>query len=116
MCRFWLKFAAGSVVGRMAAVCKQLEASQSFLRQVAALPNFAALRVKHHAVLLTLGKKTKALNLKDANNIFQMMDALVWSDELSETLRAAVSQCLVVEHAVEEASWQGRALETGAWS
>ena len=58
MCRFWLKFAAGSVVGRMAAVCKQLEAAQSFLRQVAALPNFAALREKQHAALLALVKKT----------------------------------------------------------
>ena len=81
MCRFWLKFSAGSVVGRMAAVCKQLEAAQSFLRQVAALPNFAALREKQHAALLALVKKTKTFSLKDANSIFQMMDARVWSDE-----------------------------------
>ena len=102
MCRFWLKFAAGSVVGRMAAVRKQLEAAQSFLRQVAVLPNFAALHEKQHAALLALVKKTKTFSLKDANSIFQMMDARVWSDELGEALRAAVSQSLVVEQPAED--------------
>ena len=86
----------------MAAICKQLEAAQSFLRQVAQLPNFASLREKQHCVLLALVRKTKALSLKDANSIFQMMDASVWSDELSEALRAAISGCLVADHQVDD--------------
>ena len=58
----------------MAAVCKQLEAAQSFLKQVSQLPNFGALRGKPQRGLLSLLKKTKQLNLKDASSIFQMMD------------------------------------------
>ena len=50
---------------------------------------------------LRLSRRLKPF-LKDANSIFQMMDARVWSDELGEALRAAVSQSLVVEQPAED--------------
>ena len=63
----------------MAAVCKQLEAAQRFLRHVCKLPNFQSLREKQSSVVLAVLKKTKVLSLKDANSIFQMLEADIWS-------------------------------------
>eukprot|EP00439_Symbiodinium_sp_Y106_P050403 s2508_g6.t1 len=83
----------------MAAVCKQLEAAQRFLRHVCKLPNFQSLREKQSSVVLAVLKKTKVLSLKDANSIFQMLEADIWSEDLSHQLREAVSQLLVVEAA-----------------
>ena len=82
-------FLAQSSVGGMAAVCKRLEAAQSFLKQVSQLPNFGALRNKQHESLLLLLKKTKVLNLKDVNSIFQMMDAKGGSLQLKTRSRGS---------------------------
>ena len=98
-------FLAQSSVGGMAAVCKQLEAAQSFLKQVSQLPNFGALRNKQHESLLLLVKKTKVLNLKDVNSIFQMMDDSTWTPEQIQAVRTAASERLRTE---EEDEAQGK--------
>ncbi|CAE7193956.1 PIP5K4 [Symbiodinium sp. CCMP2592] len=91
----------------MAAVCKQLEAAQSFLKQVSKLPNFDALRDKQQVALLSVLKKTSVLNLKDANSIFQMMDENCWTPEQIDALRVAVSQRLQTEEAKEDPGKRG---------
>ncbi|CAE7763366.1 PIP5K4 [Symbiodinium sp. CCMP2456] len=83
----------------MAAVCKQLEAAQRFLRQVCKLPSFESLREKQLTVVLSVLKKTKVLSLKDANSILQMLESDIWSEDLSQQVREAVSGLLVVEAA-----------------
>ena len=76
----------------MAAVFKQLEAAQSFLKQVSQLPNFGALRNKQHESLLLLLKKTKVLNLEDVNSIFQMMDDSTWTPEQIQAVTKGLSR------------------------
>ena len=85
-------FLAQSSVGGMAAVFKQLEAAQSFLKQVSQLPNFGALRNKQHESLLLLLKKTKVLNLEDVNSIFQMMDDSTWTPEQIQAVTKGLSR------------------------
>ena len=48
------------------------------------LQHYCAWQEAAPGFLLAFMKKTKALSLKDANSNFQMMDARVWSDELSQ--------------------------------
>ena len=91
----------------MAAVCKQLEAAQSFLKQVSKLPNFDALRDKQQVALLSVLQKSSVLNLKDANSIFQMMDENTWTPEQIHALRMAVSERLQTEGAKDDAGKRG---------
>ena len=91
----------------MAAVCKQLEAAQSFLKQVSKLPNFDALRDKQQVALLSVLQKSSVLNLKDANSIFQMMDENTWTPEQIHALRMAVSERLQTEEAKDDAGKRG---------
>ena len=76
----------------MAAVLKQVQGAQSFLKQVAALPSAPNLRRQQHASLLALLAKGLSFNSIQAAAVLEEISDEIWGEDLAPSLRTAVAQ------------------------
>ena len=84
----------------MAAVEKQLEAAQRFLRGVRSLPSYEDIQTKQLKGLLHCLDKVKDLSTAQAGIFLDALDPELWSEEAREKLRLRVAE--KISHGEEE--------------